>query len=396
MELGKRRRFIINVFYWAIILAIIYLVFRYLLKLLMPFVLAFLVAWLLRPICRRYRQRLPRAATALTVGTVGLFYLVIGGLMLWLLVSVITDLLEYASLLPEVYTQTIEPGLKALTLNAQEFASRFDPSVVELVNEVMPQVIGSVGSAVTGFSVKAVTVLTSFATSVPTALLSGVICIISTIFIAVGFDTIKDFLRRNLPARVTEMAGYVGNSFRKIIMQYGKSYLLIMLITFSEIAIGLLIIGVKKPFLIAALIAVFDIFPIVGAGLILLPWFVISFIQGNIIRGISLCTLYVVVIVVRQFMEPKIVGKQVGLPPLVTLASMFIGTSLFGGLGLFGLPILCAIVNQLDSDPDVPIHLFRRADDPPEPGDPPRPGKVTYEFKSSAQKRNQKGDREKP
>ena len=391
MNSGKRRRFIINVLYWAIIVAIVYLIFRYLLNLLMPFVIAFLVAWVLRPLCKLYKRKLKhaRAASALTVATVGAFYLVIGGLALWAVISVVGDVVGYLSRLPELYTQTIEPGLRELYVNAEELASRFDPSVVEVVNKVLPEVISSVSSAVTSFSVSAVTRLTNLATSVPSFLIGTVICVISTIFTAVSFDSIKVFLKANLPIRFTEVAGYVGASFKKIIMQYGISYLLIMLITFTEISIGLLIIGVKKALLIAAVIALFDIFPIVGAGLILLPWTIISFIQGNVLQGVGLGVLYVVVIILRQIIEPKIIGQQVGLPPLVTLACMFVGTSLFGGLGLFGLPIMMAIIVNLNNDPDVPINLFRapRADEEP-PVAPPGPGKITYQFHSKKKPKN--------
>ena len=173
-------------------------------------------------------------------------------------------------------------------------------------------------------------------------------------------------------------------------MKYGVSYLLIMLMTFGEIAVGLLIIGKPHPILIAALIAIFDIFPIVGAGLILLPWTIINFLQGNTLQGIGMAILYVVVIVVRQIMEPRIVGKQVGLPPLVTLACMFVGTSLFGGVGLFGLPVLAAILTNLNDDPDVPIQLYRKPGPEEEEPPPGTAGRIVYRFTPRKDRKEQK------
>ena len=321
---SKRRRFLINLLYWVALLAIVYLCFRYLLKLLMPFVIALLVAWLLRPICRWYRKKNLNGQlyTALVVATVLLFYLIIGGLITLILINVGANIAQRLSGLPALYTQTIEPGLSELYASAEELVSRFDPRLEAVVNRVMPEIISSLGSAVSRFSVTAVTKLTSVATSIPNALLNAAICIISTIFMATTFESIIRFLKKNMPEKVTETAGYVVKSFRNVIMKYGISYLIIMLMTFAEIAIGLLIIGKPHALLIAALIAVFDIFPIVGAGLILLPWTVITFIQGKVLQGIGMAILYVVVIIVRQIMEPRIVGRQVGLPPLVTLACM--------------------------------------------------------------------------
>ena len=387
---SKRRRFLINLLYWVAILAIVYLCFRYLLKLLMPFVIALLVAWLLRPICRWYGKKNLHGQlyTALVVATVLIFYLIIGGLITLILINVGANIAQRLSGLPALYTQTIEPGLSELYASAEELVSRFDPRLEAVVNRVMPEIISSLGSAVSRFSVTAVTKLTSLATSIPNALLNAAICIISTIFMATTFEAIIRFLKKNLPEKVTETAGYVVKSFRNVIMKYGISYLIIMLMTFGEIAIGLLIIGKPHALLIAALIAVFDIFPIVGAGLILLPWTVITFIQGNVLQGIGMAVLYVVVIIVRQIMEPRIVGRQVGLPPLVTLACMFVGTSLFGGVGLFGLPILAAILTNLNDDPDVPIRLYYTPGTEDGKGEPDaEPGKIVYRFVSAGQER---------
>ena len=403
---SKRRRFLINLLYWVALLAIVYLCFRYLLKLLMPFVIALLAAWLLRPVCRWYRKKTSHGQlyTALVVATVLAFYLIIGGLITLILINVGANIAQRLSGLPALYTQTIEPGLSDLYASAEDLVSRFDPRLEAVVNKVMPEIISSLGSAVSRFSVTAVTKLTSLATSIPNALLNAAICIISTIFMATTFEAIIRFLKKNLPEKVTETAGYVVKSFRNVIMKYGISYLIIMLMTFGEIAIGLLIIGKRNALLIAALIAVFDIFPIVGAGLILLPWTVITFIQGKVLQGIGMAILYVVVIIVRQIMEPRIVGRQVGLPPLVTLACMFVGTSLFGGVGLFGLPILAAILTNLNDDPDVPIRLYHTPGSEDGAGEPEaEPGKIVYRFISAGQerikrrgKKKQEKDEEKP
>ncbi|MBR4691743.1 MAG: sporulation integral membrane protein YtvI [Oscillospiraceae bacterium] len=383
---GKRRRFIINVAYWAIIAAIAYFFFRYLLNLLLPFVIALLVSWLLRPLGKLYRRKLPRhgkLVTALTVATVLIFYLLIGVIAMLLLVDLVTRAAERFGQLPALYTQTLEPGLRNLYEDARNLAARFDPAVADVVNQVLPQVISSVSGAVTNFSVGAVGKLTGLVTSVPSFLISALIAVIATIFTSVSYDRMKEFLLRNLPAKFTETAGYVVSSFRSILGQYGKSYLLVMLITFGELTAGLLIIGVKQPILAAVLIAIFDIFPIVGAGMILLPWALISLIQKKVLQAIGLALLYVVIIVVRQFLEPKVVGKQVGLPPLVTLICMFVGSSLFGVWGLFGLPIGAAILVNLNDDPNIPIKLFTN---PPDEEAQPQGGKIIYRFRRRGEK----------
>ena len=89
----------------------------------------------------------------------------------------------------------------------------------------------------------------------------------------------------------------------------------------------------------AGLIAALDILPILGTGGIMIPWAVVSFILGYTSLGIELLVTYFIVTVVRNYVEPRIVGAQLGLHPIITLISMFIGLRLFGFLGLFGLPV---------------------------------------------------------
>jgi predicted PurR-regulated permease PerM len=117
------------------------------------------------------------------------------------------------------------------------------------------------------------------------------------------------------------------------------------------------ITGQQNVFLLALLIALLDILPIVGTGTVLLPWALISFITGDFASGICLLVIYAVITVIRQFIEPKIVGDQVGLHPVATLIAMIVGTRLFGAIGLFGLPISLAIIKDLNDHGK--IHVFK-------------------------------------
>ena len=112
-----------------------------------------------------------------------------------------------------------------------------------------------------------------------------------------------------------------------------------MLMTFTELGILFRIFGIGNGVIKAALIAVLDIMPILGTGGIMIPWAVISLVLGYTKLGIQLLAIYVIVTVIRNYVEPKIVGTQLGLHPIITLVTMFIGLRLFGFLGMFGLPV---------------------------------------------------------
>jgi len=374
----KKRHFLLNVAFWAMILAVVYFVFKYLLNLLMPFFLALIFAAVSRPMARYLsadvrwkkgengekipvKRRFRLRSSVAGVVSVLLLFLVLGVLLILLLVRLTDGIVSLASAIPHFYSNSILPGFTALLHQVELFASRFDDSILEAVQATIPNLIASVGSAVTSFSAAVVSRITSLAGQLPTMLLNVIICMIATVFISVDFETISGFIRRNLPSRAMSLVTDIRDSFLDIIWQFLRSYFTIFCITAAEVSLGLFIIGMNKPVLLGFIVATFDAFPIVGSGMILLPWAIITLFSGTLWRGLGLLLLYVVVVVARQIIEPKIVGKHVGLRPLVTLICMFVGTRLFGALGLFGLPIMAAIINDLNSS--GLIHLFKN----PEP-----------------------------
>ena len=372
----RRVDFLVNTTYWAVIVAIVYFVFKYLLRLLMPFFLALVFAALVRPISHylsretRYvknekgekvlvRRRVRMNRTLAGILSVVVLFLVAGGILVLVVIRVSDTAAALISSVPVFYETSVAPGFERIYTRMLELAERMDPSVKDALAGAVPNLITNLGSTVTNLSARAVSWLTSIATRLPRILLSTMICLIATVFIAVDFDRIKNFIRRNLSEKTLRIAVNVRTSFLEMVWQFLKSYFIIFCITTVEISLGLFIIGVEKPVLIALVIAVLDAFPIVGSGLVLLPWAGAMLITGSYVRGLGLLAVYTFVAVFRQIIEPRIVGKHVGLRPLVTLICMYAGTKLFGGMGLFALPIMAAILADLNSN--GVIQLFRSA-----------------------------------
>ena len=140
---------------------------------------------------------------------------------------------------------------------------------------------------------------------------------------------------------------------------------MILGIPFVEMVIGLSVLKLCRfytggyIFAIALVTAVVDIMPVLGTGTILIPWAVISFCTGKFGLGVGLLVLYAIIGVIRQIVEPKLVSAQLGLPPYLTLAAMYIGTQLFGFLGLFLLPLLLTLLKVLN-DEGI-LHILKTA-----------------------------------
>lgn len=124
-----------------------------------------------------------------------------------------------------------------------------------------------------------------------------------------------------IPAGIPGWKNYVTGTMGKCIL----SYCLIFGITFAELTAGLFLLGIKNAFAIAFIIAVLDILPVLGTGTVLIPWAVLAFASGRISTGVGVFGLYLVITVVRNLIEPKLVGKQMGLSPVIMLPCMLIG-----------------------------------------------------------------------
>lgn len=296
------------------------------------------------------------------------FFTALAGLTAFLGIRLVSAGAGIISRLPTLYTGVLEPAFGDVSEALESYAAHLPPDAYHMIADVLAGASDSIRRGITDLSLKGVALISGFAAKLPKLLIQAVLCLISTVFMTVDFARITAFVARQFTARSRHVLHKTRETFVEVILRYGKSYGIIMAITFGEIFLGLLLIRQPNALALAALIALFDIFPIVGAGLVLVPWAVIALLGGETVKGVGLLSLWVIVVVVRQVAEPRVVGHQVGLPPLCTLMAMFIGTSLFGAIGLLGLPIACAIVKSLD-DAGV-IHLLKKEDTVP-PVSPP-------------------------
>ena len=130
-------------------------------------------------------------------------------------------------------------------------------------------------------------------------------------------------------------------------LHLAKAYFTLMTLTFIELSLALLILNIDYAVTLALIISVIDLMPVLGVGTALIPWAVVELIIGNYALGIGLLISYVIILIVRQIVEPRIVGKHIGLHPLITLISMYAGLKIFGAVGLFLLPMLVMFLKYL-------------------------------------------------
>ncbi|MBP3445647.1 MAG: sporulation integral membrane protein YtvI [Clostridia bacterium] len=395
-KIELRRGRIINIVYLAMILGLGYLFVKYCFWMFFPFLLAFLLAVIVQKpanfLVRKTKIKKGITSTILIL----LLFLIAGGIISLLgmkLVDVIKDTIDFItakltdlpSLIDDIKywvinTASILPDkieAKFVASAGSWFDAIRDKSVTEIA-----AIIADSASGDEGFSLSSITTplsgLWSTAKRIPSVFVAIIICILSSCFMAADYDWIANFIKNQLSP---EHKRKLSISKRVVFQSLGKlfrSYALIICITGTEIFIGLNILSLIGLYnggniiVISVIVALLDILPVLGTGTFMIPWAIYSFITGKIGLAIGLFIVYAIIYVVRQVIEPKIVGGTVGLPPFITLMGMYVGSQLFGFIGIFLVPIMIIIVKLLN-DEGV-IHLWKPAGEVEESPDTPKRG----------------------
>ena len=382
----KRLRVLINVAYFAMLVSAFMAFFIYGFPMVAPFVFAFLRAALLHRPVRFLYEKTPLTRS---VSSTVLVLLILGalGFLLFLLGNAVAARVRgfYESIAPRLQDlPAFLTEIKAWVLSLTELLpAGVRGQAEENVSKVFDDLIrnGFSKLSLTGMNInwsnlllKGGGMLKNTVVQIPTVLIGVIVGVIACVFITIDYDHIKGFVLRQFSVSNQKRLREARNLAVKTLSGMFKAYGLIMLLTTIEMCIGLYILKFAKIFvsdyivIIAVLTAVVDIIPVLGTGTVLIPWAVYSFISGDIGMGIGLLVMYVVILVVRQIMEPKLVAGQAGLSPIVTIIAMYVGTKTIGILGFFILPFCVILLNKFN-EAGI-IRLFKTAKSAPA-SDPP-------------------------
>ena len=278
----RRRRFLINLAYCAAILAVLVVLFRYMMSSLLPFFIAFIVAAVIHPLLDKLVKKCHLPHKFMGIVLIVLVYTLLAFLGIILCDKIAAFVQRMIVMAPRTWSGTLLPALRSIWESMTAFLARWDIEI----DIAMDQVLATLDASMKTLSAKAVALVGNFAVSVPGKLVNTIICIVSTVFILLDWEAIGKFIHGQMPEKASEVMKDGWSQLKKTIGKYIRSYGLIMLMTFTELAIGLLIIGVDNSWGVAAGIAVLDILPIVGCGTVLIPWAVVSLVTGKTGIGI--------------------------------------------------------------------------------------------------------------
>ena len=335
----------------AVLLVVALLALRYgvlpILSLLSPFVLALVLSWLLNPPVRWLQKKLSVSRGIITMALLILVFGVVGG-VLWALswmaveqvqalflnwetvvdgmVSSLDRVLEWLGGLSELIPGNAYTAGERLGQLLENWVRDIDVSGwLRMVADRAPSLVGQVSAFV----------------------VATIVFLMATYFITADYPRLRFFITDRVPAPARSFCSDVRRIFMEAFGGYLKSQLIISFVVFIILALGFFAIGQPYGLLLALGFAVLDFIPIIGSGTVMVPWAVVDIIVGDYTHAVQLMVIWGIIALFRRLGEPKILGDQTGLSPILSLVGIYVGMLVGGVLGMIVGPLLLLVLINL-------------------------------------------------
>ena len=311
----------------------------------MPFVIGWVIAAIAAPLVNLLEQKLKIVRK---LGSALIIIAVLAGIvfLVYLLASTLRK--EVQTLIwdmPSMY-QDLEAGFQEIGEGMQGLHKRLPKGIDEAFSGLLSNLDKQAGSIVGNISTPTVTAAGKFAKKIPSILVAIIVTFISAYFFIADRDEVLHFAKRITPEPIVRRMTMISDNLKYAVGGYFKAQFKIMAVVFLLLSAGFLIMGLNFTFLLAILIAFLDFLPFFGTGTALLPWAIYKFLVGNYKMAAGLLVLYGVTQLVRQLIQPKLVGDSIGMNPLLTLVFLYIGYKAGGIFGMiFAVPAGLIVIN---------------------------------------------------
>lgn len=344
--LQKYGRSLLNIVCFILGWCVVLFVVPRLLIFFMPFVVGWIIAMIANPLVRFLDRRLNilRKHSSMLI-IVGVLALIVGGSYL-AIAKIFREFRGFLSTLPDLYGVLME-DLAQISKNLQGISSRLPAQVGENISQVMSNLTSYLGDLVGVIGAPTVAAAGNVAKNIPTVLIHIIFTFLSAYFFIVQRERILGFMRGRIPADISEKWNFILGRFKAAVGGYFRAQFKIMGVVGVLLLVGFMILRINYSVLLALLIAFLDMLPFFGTGTALLPWALFKVLSGDYSFAVGLLIIYLVTQLVRQLIQPKIVGDSLGLDPLLTLVFMYIGYKLSSVFGMIIAVPIGMIVVQL-------------------------------------------------
>ncbi len=342
----ESKQLLISIFRTLAFLLAIWIGIVFLLPIFLPFLIGYLLALAVEPLVRRIGQHthIPRwlCSIVCVAGLLG----ILGTLIFFLCRTICTEFVSFVRQIPALTASLAQP-MERLKLWLLDIAGRFPDGLGEGLRHGILEIFQNSSSLVESAYPKLFSWATSALTALPDIFLFLITTILSSFMISAELPVMISFIRKITPGHWMGKVQHVAQQLKDTLGGWLQAQLKLMGITACLLTFGFMILNLQFPLLFGIAIALIDALPIFGTGTILIPWGLIMFIRGMPRCGLGLIVLYGVTALTRAALEPQMLGRQIGLNPLLTLVALYAGYHLLGILGMILFPIGALLLKQI-------------------------------------------------
>lgn len=319
---------LVKYLYWLIILFVLIIATYVLVNWLIPLFFSCLIVLILQPLLAREIKllKIKRSllAKAIIIFNYGVFIVLAISLLVFCIIQIYNILEILPDYLQELYIMFSNNSYIIDISKYLDFIYSGSMSLIENVS----------GSFIHG--------LIMIIMKIPSIMFDLIFVIMTSLFMLLDYPRIDNLLIKRYP-----MVSLVVDTTKEVFSNLFKAYFIIMIVTFFELWVGFLIIQLEHSMVLACIIAIFDFLPLLGIDMIMIPWIVICAFTNKISLALGLLVIYLVIVITKNILEPKLIAKGLGISPLVSLIGMYLGMKVLGFVGLIIVPIILVIVIQV-------------------------------------------------
>ena len=315
----------------------------------MPFVVGWIIAMIANPLVRFMEKRLKivrkHSSMVIIIGTIALIVLGGYGILSWLA----REIYGFIGILPDLY-EALLGDLENTGANLAGLSEKIPPELVEKLAATINSLTESLGNLISTIGGPTVTAAGNIAKNIPNILVNVIFTILSAYFFIAERDKIIQWGREHTPEELRSKWRFITGKFRGAVGGYFRAQFKIMGVVAVILLVGFFVLRIKYALLWAILISIQDFLPFFGTGTALIPWAALKVLSGNYKFAVGLIIIYLVSQLVRQVIQPKIVGDTIGLNPLSTMVFMYIGYKIGGIIAMIiAVPIGLIVINLYEA-----------------------------------------------
>lgn len=314
--------------YYLMILIIVVIGTYILINWLIPLFFSCLIVLILQPLLAKEIEMLKVKNSFIAKGIIIFNYLLFVAMIIGIIIFSVVQIYKVLEILPDYL-------YRLYNLFSQNHYIIDATKYLDIIYSSSMSVVESVSS-------EFITGLITVVMKIPSILFDLVFIVITSLFMLLDYQRID-----KLVIQKYSMVSLVVDTVKDVLSNMFKAYFMIMIITFIELWVGFMIMKLDNPVMLACIIAIFDFMPVLGIDMIMIPWIIISALTNKVSMAFGLLIIYMVIVVTKNILEPKLIAKNLGVSPLVSLIGMYLGMKILGVMGLIIVPTLLMIVIQI-------------------------------------------------